>query len=71
MEKERKRIGRPPGSEFPTLLHVRISKEMADSLDEISSLSLERPATAHMVREALADYIIAKRREIKRKADVL
>ena len=52
-----KRMGRPPGSEFPHLLHVRISDGMMTALDEITQNRLDTPSTAQLVREGLAMLI--------------
>jgi predicted transcriptional regulator len=57
------KMGRPPGQEFPHLLHVRISDDMKVELDRIQDARLDRPNTTALVREALALLI---RREKQR-----
>lgn len=58
-----KRMGRPPGSEYPHLLHVRISGGMMKALDEVSDERLDRPTTAQLVREGLTLLIERERKE--------
>lgn len=59
-------MGRPPGSEFPELLHIRISSGMAEWLDQIADDRMDKPTVTHLVREALAEYIKEYRRKAKR-----
>lgn len=56
-----KRMGRPPGADFPQLLHIRLSGEM---LSEIRALAKNRPdrqPTAIVVRELLAEALSHRR----------
>ena len=51
MDKQKtKRMGRPPGSEFPHLIHVRISEEMMTGVQEMAEKRMDRPTTAQLVR---------------------
>ena len=60
---EKKRLGRPPGQEFPHLLHVRISDDMKLELDRIQDARLDHPNTTALVREALALLIRRERQK--------
>lgn len=63
---QKPRLGRPVGSEFPELIHIRISGEMSEWLDVISDDRLDRPTVTQLVREAIADYIEKYRRNESR-----
>lgn len=52
---QQKRIGRPPGSDFPNLLHIRISDEMLAELRALAKDRMDKQPTAHVVRELLAE----------------
>jgi predicted DNA-binding protein len=62
MTQQIKRMGRPPGSEFPHLIHVRISAEMAEWLGQIAEDRLDKPTMAALVREAIARYCVEDHR---------
>lgn len=59
----KKRMGRPPGADFPHLIHVRISDSMKETLDNISAERLDRPSSAQLVREALMALVEKERRK--------
>lgn len=62
-----KRMGRPPGSEFPHLLHVRISDEMKLALGGITGRRMDRPSTAQLAREAFSMLIEREAKSERRK----
>lgn len=59
-------MGRPPGQEFPHLLHLRITDEMREALEEIRNSRLERPNMTSLAREALAELIRRERGALKK-----
>lgn len=61
-----KNKGRPPGQEFPHLLHLRITDEMREALEEIRNSRLERPNMTSLAREALAELIRRERGALKK-----
>jgi predicted transcriptional regulator len=66
MTQQPKRMGRPPGSEFPHLIHVRISGDMAEWLEQIADDRMDKPTMAALVREAIASYVKGYQREAAR-----
>lgn len=61
--KQKPRLGRPPGQDYPHLLHVRISDEMKEALEGIQDSRLDRPNMTALVREAIA--LLARQAEAR------
>jgi len=58
---QKPRMGRPPGQKFPHLLHIRLSDEIRDELKKITDERMDQPDMAAVVRELLAEAIVARR----------
>lgn len=70
MEHTAKRMGRPPSEKpFTDLLHVRITGEMSEWLDQIADSRLDKPTVTQLVREAIAMLIEEEQRKARRRED--
>lgn len=68
MEHTAKRMGRPPSENpFTDLLHVRITGEMSEWLDQIADSRLDKPTVTQLVREAIAMLIEEEQRKARKR----
>ncbi len=60
-------MGRPPSDNpFNDLIHVRISAEMSEWLDQISENRMDKPSVTQLVREAIAALIESERKRARK-----
>lgn len=64
--KDKPRMGRPLGSKFPHLVHLRIGDDMRDEIESIMGRRLDMPDMASVLRELIAKGLAAEKGQKER-----
>lgn len=65
--KDKPRMGRPPGSKFPHVVHLRIGDAMRNEIEEYAAKRINMPDMASVMRELIAVGLDASRDDKRRK----